>query len=347
MNLKRALAALAGPLLVLAGFAAPAHAATPDRFGFGMWDGGTAPPATKSPPATTIVPWAVGRYRVTFPGQAARGGVVHVTAIDPHGRWCQAAAFGQAGPDELVFVDCYRPGGVRDWSGFTVVFNSSSGLTPAGLFGYVDVNPAGTVISEYNSSGALNSVGHTGVGVYEVKLPGLGTAGPFDGGLQVTAVGPNVGAHCKVGKWQSTPGAQYAVVLCFDAFGTRFDNRWTLTYQHKRAIYGGLAPPKYFGYVWNAPPVGPAPTNFNSVLGLGFNSLVPAGPGLTMVRFPAIGIRPDDVQVTAFGPGPEYCGMNTPWAVFGNDAVVRDVNCWTPAATPVNTGFFTTYASQA
>ena len=106
MILKRALAALAVPLLVLAGFAAPAQAATPDRFGFAMWDGATAPPATKSPPATTIVPWAVGRYRVTFPGQAARGGVVHVTAIDPHGRWCQAAAFGQTGPDELVLVDC-------------------------------------------------------------------------------------------------------------------------------------------------------------------------------------------------------------------------------------------------
>jgi hypothetical protein len=33
--------------------------------------------------------------------------------------------------------------------------------------------------------------------------------------------------------------------------------------------------------------------------------------------------------------------------LVGNDAVVRDVNCWTPAAIPVNTGFLTTYASQA
>src|SRR5437762_1144395 len=255
MNFRRALAALAGVLLVLAGFAAPARAATPDRFGFAMWDGAAAPAATKWPPATTIVPWALGRYRVTFPGQAAPGGVVHVTAIDWKGRWCQVAAFGQSGVDELVFVDCYRPGGVRDASGFTVVFNRSSGVTPAGLFGYVDVNPAGTIINEYNSSGAANAVGHAGVGVYEIKLPGLGTAGPNDGGLQVTAVGPNVGARCKVGKWASLPPAQYAVVLCFDPFGNPFDNRWTLTYQHKRAIYGGLVPPKNFGYVWNTPPI--------------------------------------------------------------------------------------------
>ena len=60
----------------------PAQAAVPDRFGFVLWNGSAVVPSGTVPAATTVLFSPPGRYRITFPGQAAHGGVVHVTAIN-------------------------------------------------------------------------------------------------------------------------------------------------------------------------------------------------------------------------------------------------------------------------
>jgi hypothetical protein len=342
----RLLRAVAAACLTAAGTAAigtaPAQAAAPDAVGFVLWNGAAVVPSGTFPPATVVVPGPPGRYRVFLPGTAAKGGVVHVTAVNPDAHWCQVDGWGTSGADQVVGVSCYRPGGVLDPSGFAAIFESSSAtvIPPPGRFGYADVDPSGVVISEYNSAGAVNSVAHGAVGRYLVRMPGLDTPGPVDGSIQATAVSPNVGARCKVARWASSPlGGQRIAVNCFDAAGAPMDTRFTISYQYQRSLYAAAMPPRFFGYLWNAPPVGPASTNFDSITGPGTVTLLPAGVGLSLVTFPRLAGLPDTVQVTAAGPGSEFCGLLTTWAHIGPDTVVRDVNCFTNAGVRVDAGF--------
>jgi hypothetical protein len=203
----------------------------------------------------------------------------------------------------------------------------------------VFADPSGLVLSEYNSAGAGNGVTVVGPAQWAVTLKGLGTPGPVDGGIQVTAVNSSVPARCKVIKWASSPSDQLIYVACFDASGAPFKTAFTLTYQYEQSLYGAAWPPKYFGYAWNAPPTGPASTNANSQTGPGTNTIVPAGLGLSLVTFPRLAVLPDTIQVTAIGPGPEYCGLLTFWAHLGPDTVVRDVSCYDSAGKRATSGF--------
>jgi hypothetical protein len=342
LGLILALTAMTGTILL----AAPASAAVPDAFGFVLWYGGTTPPTAMWPPATTVVPGPPGLYRVTFPGQAAKGGVVHVTAVNDAPVWCQVEKYGPAGLDEVAFVGCYRIGGAPVNSGFAVIFASSSG-PPAvsGGYAYVAADAGGGILSEYNSSGSGNGVGHSGIGTYEVKLPGLGSRARNQGSLQVTAVNSAQGARCKVAKWATLPGGQLVSVACFDSFGAPLDTDWNLSLQDQQALYGGFAPPKYFAYLWNIPPLGPPRTNINSIAGPGVNTLTPAGTGLSLLIFPAVAQRPDDIQVTAYGATSEFCNLLTRWVTSGPDVLMRDVACYDTLGSRIDTGFFASYNS--
>jgi hypothetical protein len=316
----------------------PAAAAAPDRFGFVLWNGAVVGSGT-TPAGSTVSVVGTGQYKITFAGAAASGGVVHVTAIDSAPHWCQVNSFGPVGVDEVVTISCYRVGGAPDFTNFSAIFSSSSGPASAvGAFGYVHSTPTGALISQYNSAGLANTVVHTGIGQWDVKFPGLSTPGPIDGSLQATAVSsPTVPARCKVLTWSSSSSGQVAQVRCFNAGGALADTRFTLTYQYQRSLYGGFAPPKYFGYLWNKPVGGPPSTNFNSILGPGANTL--SAGTLSLVTFPALAMLPDDIQVTASGPGSDFCGLNFPWTHSGSDTFVRDVNCFTNAGAPSASGF--------
>ncbi|MFC5004969.1 hypothetical protein ACFPIJ_44965 [Dactylosporangium cerinum] len=329
--------------------ASPASAALPDAHGFVLWNGAATVASGTWPAATSVAAGPSGVYTIKFPGQAAKGGVVHVTAINTGPRFCQAVKWGPSGLDEIVVVLCSQPGGALAPTAFSAFFESSSG--PAGPingeFGYVDFNDAtGTMIDQYNSVGAINSVTPLGGGVYEVKLPGLSTAGPIDGSLQVTAVN-STPARCKVRNWASSPGGQVAYVACFTSTGAPFKTRFTLTYQYNQSLWGAGWPPRYFGYLWFRPPVGPPATNFNSQLGFGVNTLAGAGVGLSLVTFPRLAVLPDNVQVTASGGSSEFCNLLFPWTHTATDTIVRDVACYNSGGAPVNTGFLISANSNA
>jgi len=320
--------------------AAPANAALPDKFAFVQWNGAATVPTGTTPAATSVVTGPPGRYRILFPGAAAARGVVHVTAINDAPYWCQANTWGPAGADEFVYVDCYKAGGVPAFTPFTAIFESSSPPTLAinGRFGYVDSLATGALVSQFNSSGAVNSVSPLGVGQWLVKMPNLSTPGPVDGSLQATAVN-GAASRCKVAKWSSSGAGQQILVYCFAPSGAPMNTRFTLTFQYQQSLYGAGWPPKYFGYLWNAPPLGPASTNFNSQLGSGVNTITPAGLGLSLVRFPRLAVTPATVQVTATGPAPDFCNLLTAWAYLGGDLVVRDVACYTNAGARIDSGF--------
>ncbi|MFC0528895.1 hypothetical protein [Phytohabitans kaempferiae] len=342
--------ALAGAV----GVSAPARAAVPDGHGFVLWNGAAVVPSGTWPPATTVTAGGIGVYRIIFPGQAARGGVVHVTAINSSAVWCQAMRWGPSGADELAYVRCYRPGGTPVNTAFTAVFTSSSPPDAIpGLYGYAHAQPTGAIVSEYNSVlGGGNSVTHLGSpGQYHVTFPALGTPGPFDGSVQLTAVNSSVGAHCEVARWSSSLAAQDIIVLCFNATGAPFDTGFTVSYQFERSLFGHAYPPRNFGYIWNRPPLpapnpGPPPTNFSSVAGPGANGLSASGLGLTLVSFRAVAQQPDTVQVTPFGRGGEFCNIQAGWFYSGSTVLVRNVACYTAAGVRVDAGSFTSYNSE-
>ncbi|GAA0583025.1 hypothetical protein HPO96_08965 [Kribbella sandramycini] len=334
-------------LLMLATFLTVAQtaadAAVPDRKGWVLWNqtAGAVVPTGTWPAPSTVTPTGVGQYQVKLAGQAAPGGVVHVTAIHNAPHWCQAVNWFPSGADEIVNIRCYRAGGALDVTSFAAFFVSASGGPAPGPYGYVDSQPNGALVSQYNSTGAPNTSTPMGVGAYQVKFPGLVAGGTLDGSLQATAVNPQQGARCKIRNWVSSGAGQTVNVLCWNAAGAPLNTRFTLTYQYKVSLYGAAIPPKYYGYFLNLPPVGPASTNLNSVMGLGANTLMPAGLGLSLITFPRIAYTPNTVQVTAHGSNSHFCGLNTFWtnSTSGPDLYVRDVNCFTNAGAPVDTGF--------
>jgi hypothetical protein len=326
--------------------ASPAQAAVPDRSGFVLFAGGVVSQA--SPAGTTVTPSGLGRWTIRFPGQGIPGGVVHVTAVHdglatPPGRWCQAESWTPVGADEVVKVACYALGGGLDSRpGFSVLFSRSSGVVGGGLYGYIDSSAVGAIITQYNSVGAANAVAHVGIGLYSVSFPGLGTASPNGGSLQLTAVSGTAGARCKVAAWSSTPNGQSTRILCHNEAGVVADNRFTISFQFRRSLYGPAFPPNRFGYLWNSPPLGPAPTNFNST---GVPNVL-AGAGPWTVRYPNLASAPGNTQVTAFGAGSDFCNLQTPWTISGVDILAR-VACYNNAGVPVPTGFFASYSARA
>lgn len=320
-----------------------AGAAVPDGFGFVLWNGTAVDPTGTTPAGSTVSVGGPGQYKILFPGQAAPGGVVQVTAINSVPHFCEVNTLNAATPDEIVTISCFKAGGAPDYTGFSAIFSSSSSpaTTSPPAFGYVDSLPSGALVSQFNSAGLGNSVGHTGIGSWTVKFPGLSTPGPIDGSLQASAVvSPSSTAlaiRCKVLSWSSSTTGQVAQVNCYNAAGGLADSEFMLTYQYQRSLYGPAFPPKYFGYLWNQPIGGPPSTNYNSVLGAGANTI--SAGSLATVKFPALAVLPDDIQVTAAGQGSAFCGLSNPWVHSGSDTIVRDVNCFTNSGSPIAPGF--------
>jgi hypothetical protein len=326
------------------GIAQSAQAAVPNGFGFVLYFGGVV---SQQWPAGTAVTPASGHYTVMFPGVGVPGGVVHVTAVQdglamPPGRWCQADDWMSFLTNEFVSVSCYRPGGLLDPTvGFSVMFSASSGPASPGFYGYVDSSATGSIISQYNSTTSPVSVAPGPPGVYTVNFFGMGTPGPKDGGLEVTAVNPTAGARCKVANWTSSMTLQSAVIFCFNGAGAPTNNRFTVSYQFKRSLYGGLMPPTRFGYLWNMPALGPLSTNYNSMFPPG--NMLAGGPPW-MVTYPVIGMSPGNVQVTAFGTSPDYCSLRMPWS--GGPALISSMACFNNVGGLSGSGFLTSYSSK-
>ncbi|MEU6409084.1 hypothetical protein [Microbispora sp. NPDC046933] len=337
--------------------AGAANAAVPDVWGFAYVDVTSGVPnlayqaGSWAPgPTVTVSPGGSGEYFVRFPKIGIpKGGIAHVTAISESAEWCQIEKWGQASADEIVAVRCYHYGGSPVKARFSIVFASSSGALASATQAYGYVYWDGTSIaSDYNSALGVNAVFPNATGDWTVWLPGLGSLVQA-GNIQVTAVDSGKPARCKVGDWGWSPNGQKIRVLCHDVSDKPYDTGWTLTYQRERAITGAFAPPKLFAYTFDNTPANPGPyapvppgVNYNSQSGV--NTVRTAGTGLRLVTFPRVGATPNNVQVTAYGPGPEFCNLLTLWTTSGSDVYVRDVVCY-KGTTPVDQASFVTYTS--
>ncbi|HYK30808.1 MAG TPA: hypothetical protein VEV63_02565 [Streptosporangiaceae bacterium] len=364
-SVTRRLAAVASVIAMAAGLAAAAaesaQAAVPDQWGFAYVGKPTVPgipdlthQAGSWPAAFKVhtTPGAVGRVFVTFPRIASKGGVVHVTAVNAGPVWCQAEKWAPSGLNEVVVVRCHKAGGAPVFSPFTVLYTTSTkGPFPAGrAYGYVHFEPAGGIVASFNSVGAVNTVTPSGVGVWVVRMPGLGSSTPA-GNVQVTAVNPSGPAKCEIAGWSGNAGGQKFAVACFNGGATPLKTGWTLSYQRGRSIFGGQ--PKLFAYTYNNKPSipgpyapGPPPVNFNSLAGV--NTIQRAGTGLSLVQFPRVGVLPNTVLVSPFKVGPGFCNLLTLWATSPASAqvTVRDVACYNAAGAQTTSQSFITYTSS-
>jgi hypothetical protein len=364
-SITRRLAAVASVIAMAAGLAAtaagPAQAAVPDKWGFAYVNMPTVagiPDVTHqagSWPAAFKVhttPGAIGRVFVTFPRIASKDGVVHVTAVNAGPVWCQAEKWGPSGPNEVVVVRCRKAGGAPVFSPFTVLYTTSTkGPFPAGrAYGYVHFQPTAGIVASFNSVGAANTVTPAGVGVWVVRMHGLGSS-TWSGNVQVTAVNSSGPAKCEIAAWGAAPSGQRFTVACFNGGSTPLKTGWTLSYQRGRSIFGGQ--PKRFAYTFNRKPSIPGPyapapasVNFNSLGGV--NTIQRAGTGLSLVQFPRVGLLPNTVLVSPFKIGAGFCNLLTLWATLATSAqvTVRDVACYNSAGAHATSVSFITYTSS-
>lgn len=350
----------AGPLPVTAS----AEAALPWQWGYayvrsssvvdGAHQGGSWPFGLK----VEASPGGPGQVFVKFPQIGiASGGVAHVTAVSRSADWCQVQEWRQSGADEIVAVQCHRHGGTPVFTPFSVVFGHSTEVLRApAAFGYVHWNGS-AVAGQFNSSapGAANSVvASSSPGTWQATLPGLGSAG-YAGNIQVTAVDPAVPARCKLSGWNSTAAEQRIVVRCHDAADMPLDTGWSLTYHRERAVVATF--PQYrFAYTFHNEPgrgggyrPAPAAVSHNS-RGSGVR-IDHVGTGRVNVLFNEVtgGYR-DNVQVTAFGYGPEFCNLYTPWesypTTYPSYVNIRYVTCYN-GTTQVDHPSMVTYVSAS
>jgi hypothetical protein len=364
-TIRRRLIACLGAASLAAGICATAtgvaQAAVPDKWGFAYVNNPTVPGVTDlmhqagswpAPFHVKSAPSAPGQVVVTFPRIAAKGGVVHVTAVNAKPVWCQVQKYGPSGLNEVVVVRCFHPGGGAVFSPFSIMFTTSTkGPFSIGAYGYVHFTPPHAIIASFNSVGATNTVTSGPTGVWKVRMPGLGTAVKA-GDVQVTAVNPSVPAKCEIAAWASSvPLGQVFVVRCYNAGSAPLNTGWTLSYQRARAITGRQG--KLFAYTVNTQPLLPGPyvpappsINFNSVSAT--NSITRAGTGLSLVKFPGVGVLPNTVLVTGFNVGPGFCNLLTLWATTAGAPIVlvRDVACYTAAGALKSQQSLITYTSK-
>jgi hypothetical protein len=344
----------------LVGLASPASAATADRWGFAYVDDPTVPLWTNLDPTKQAGTWAPGlqaqggkiapgRFLVRFPsiGLGARGNV-HVTPVNRTGHYCEILRWFGAGVDEIVDVQCHRPGGVPEDSRFTVLWTYSSGvLPPTDTGSYASVQYGTTsVVQFYNSTGNPVTVTPLGPpGQYLVRFALVGAKDEYAGNLQVTAVQPNAQPRrCKVAKWGPVGYDVLAYVFCYGANGLGVNSEFTASYHRERSVVGSFGPPKYIGYVWSA---GAGQTNFNYPSGgFGFNSIGAIAPaGRYLVKYPNMALNEDHSQVTAYGNGNNYCHLTQPWQTFWPDIQV-DVLCFDNFGNPMPHRFFNTFTNK-
>jgi hypothetical protein len=287
-----------------------------------------------------------GFYRVRFPGIISPDhfglGVAHVTAYGGGGNYCGINGMGREFDDIHTWIDvaCVSPTGAPVDTRFTASVTTVKASWQGRPMAYMKVSPPNFVFQwGFNSSGAANSVTRTGSGAYEVRLPNLGASA---GHVQVTAFARS--ARCKVRLWGPDGTTQVVHVLCFDENGNPVDNiGFFLTYVERLNILGlatGFDPDGHdSAYAWAnqqatqdwyTPHTFYQFANFTNDAGTARRT----STGDYVVKFRDVNLDTGNVQVTAYGPGSEYCGVVN-WMSFTG---IR-VTCHNAAGQPVDTRF--------
>jgi hypothetical protein len=350
--------AILGGLALLA--AAPAQAApqsasaTAAQYGFAFADQPTNPSyvanarmSTNSTGGTnTVTRYRTGDYEVRMPGLGATpGGNVQVSAYGDHAHRCKTTYWLPLDGAMAVGVMCHNGSGTLADTPFTVQFHRGSN-DPRQQSAYLLAHPpvSGTPDPRYsfNSGGAPNTVTRTGTGSWTVDFGSGFTR--LGGVVHVSAYGFNAN-YCKVRSWN----VRAADVRCFTAAGQPTDTAWSLRYTD-RHLPNGFA--ELGGYVWANQPTAPvgvpylpdARHSFN-MQGSETNTVTREATGRYRVRLSRIpAFDQGNPVVTAHGVSTAVCSVTELFSSGSSSAI--DVDCQTPAGTPVNSPFTLSHATN-
>jgi hypothetical protein len=287
----------------------------------------------------TITRLGVGYYQVTFENLGVYyGGTVDVTAYGGGSESCKVQNWGPNLADMNVYVRCFDAAGGAVDTQFTAAFTRP---ISSFKFGYVWANSPGAAaytpssFYQFNSTGASNSITRSGVGTYQVTLPGLGGQG---GTIKATAYGPG-NEVCHVSSWSSLGVNALVNVRCQNPAGVPVDTLYTLTYHATFGLLGTLTGgPR--AYVWAdqqaSPAYVPSATyRYNSTGGV--NTITRSGAGVYQVTLPGLGSISGHAQVTAYGAGSTRCKVQS-WTTSGAAKLVN-IRCFDTAGAPADSRY--------
>jgi hypothetical protein len=192
---------------------------------------------------------------------------------------------------------------------------------------------------QYNTTGAADSITHTGTGTYTVDFPGLA---PW--GTALTTAYGSGSAHCKLYGWNGDgSGGTTVSIGCYDHTGNLVDSQFTASYTY----------PGYTGtigaYVWADHPASTSYTpnttyQFNDSGAL--NTIARIGTGIYQVTLPNVrsGLGGGDAQVTSYGGWSSYSDQCQAGGWYDNGAAqVVTVRCFSVTGAPADSYFAMTF----
>jgi peptidoglycan hydrolase-like protein with peptidoglycan-binding domain len=278
----------------------------------------------------------IGSYEVEVGSLLARPGAnVQLTSYGAGSAYCNLAGWGEG----TVGVRCFVAGGEPSDANFSLLVVRAEADDPDVAYALAD-QPAGKSYvapaeTAHNRAGPV-AVARSGIGQYVLQFGEIAGSGA---NVQVTTIGA-AGERCAVDRW--TGGR--VQVRCTTSDGQPADAAFSVLVVRAR---GGTTDPSAearFVYLW-APDR--AEAEFRVPAGYTHGAdrdvrVTRSAPGRYVVRLgPVIGERGGNAQVTAYGPGRQYCKIER-W--FAEDVEVR---CFDPAGRPANAPFSLLFARAA
>lgn len=194
--------------------------------------------------AVNIRRLGVGGYMITFPNpDITPGSSEEIASVTAYGQGTATCLVSRP-VEEDVDVQCFALSGTPVDTPFTITYANPVSTPHPMAFIWAD-QPSPTQYTpdpdhQLNSTGALNTITHTGTGAYTVRLPGLGAAA---GHVQVTgdywgSQGDLAKVRCKVAGWGPSGADQLVRVRCFTNAGLPTDARFSMTYIKDTSLVG-------------------------------------------------------------------------------------------------------------
>lgn len=181
---------------------------------------------------------------------------------------------------------------------------------------------------QFNSTGELNTITRTGVGVYVVNLPGM----VKEGNIQVTATGGSdsdgiAGNVCAiVTNPTSADNALQQGVNCYDTEGAPADTGFLLLYTQGDVFLG-----TYSAYLYandrSAESYTPD-TNYQFNSTGAANTITRSAVGDYVVTLPGLGVGRGNIQVTSANDTPGVSCMVNYWGITEDQAKTVNVICF-------------------
>jgi hypothetical protein len=185
----------------------------------------------------TITRSGLGLYRLHLPGLGAASGTVKVTAYGSASTQCKVVNWYPVGTEQDVNIRCFSAAGALADSYFTATFADHISILGNGQssgYAWID-NPTASstpsLLYQFDSAGGTVTMARSGVGVYAVTMPNLGSPlGTLGGHAQATAYGTD-DSRCKVASWASVFTSNATVnVRCFSSSGGPIDTRFVVDF---------------------------------------------------------------------------------------------------------------------